>query len=70
MNEILTSDDRHALALLYRGQCQFAQGNKQQAEDSLKSATRVDPSFGNAEQFDESFLTYSMGGGSRCLSSR
>lgn len=48
MNEILTTDDRHVLALHYRGVCHFAQGNKQQAEDSFKSATRVDPSFGNA----------------------
>ncbi len=48
MNEILTTDDRHALALHYRGQCLFTQGNKQQAEESFKAATRIDPTLGQA----------------------
>jgi tetratricopeptide (TPR) repeat protein len=48
MNEILISDDRHVLALHYRGQCHFTQGNKVGAEESFKSATRVDPNYGQA----------------------
>jgi tetratricopeptide (TPR) repeat protein len=48
MNEILTMDDRHALALHYRGQCLFTQGDKARAEESFKAATRVDPAFGQA----------------------
>ncbi len=48
MNEILTADDRHVLALHYRGQCHFTQGNKTAAEASFKSATRVDPNFGQS----------------------
>jgi tetratricopeptide (TPR) repeat protein len=48
MNEILTTDDRHALALHYRGQCLFTQGDKARAEESFKAATRVDPAFGQA----------------------
>jgi tetratricopeptide (TPR) repeat protein len=48
MNEILMTDDRHVLALYYRGSCLFAQGNKPKAEESFKNATRVDPSFGFA----------------------
>ncbi|MDX2010378.1 MAG: tetratricopeptide repeat protein [Myxococcaceae bacterium] len=48
MNEILTTDDRHALALHYRGQCLFTQGDKTKAEESFKAATRVDPGFGQA----------------------
>lgn len=48
MNEILTTDDRHALALHYRGQCLFTQGEKAKAEESFKAATRVDPGFGQA----------------------
>ncbi|MDP3231400.1 MAG: tetratricopeptide repeat protein [Myxococcales bacterium] len=48
MNEILVTDDRHVLALYYRGVCLFSQDNKPKAEESFKNATRVDPSFGNA----------------------
>jgi tetratricopeptide (TPR) repeat protein len=48
MNEILVTDERHVLALYYRGVCLFAQDNKPKAEESFKNATRVDPSFGNA----------------------
>jgi tetratricopeptide (TPR) repeat protein len=48
MNEILITDDRHALALHYRGQCLFTQGDKTRAEESFKAATRVDPGFGQA----------------------
>jgi tetratricopeptide (TPR) repeat protein len=48
MNEILTTDERHALALHYRGQCQFTLGNKPQAEESFKAATRIDPTLAQA----------------------
>jgi tetratricopeptide (TPR) repeat protein len=48
MNDILTTDDRHALALHYRGQCLFTRGDKAKAEESFKSATRIDPNLGQA----------------------
>jgi tetratricopeptide (TPR) repeat protein len=43
MTDILTSEPRHSLSLLYLGMCLFTKGNKARAEESFKAALNVDP---------------------------
>jgi tetratricopeptide (TPR) repeat protein len=48
MNELLALDERHALALHYRGHCLFTRGDAARALESFAAATRADPDFGQA----------------------
>ncbi len=48
MQDILTSDDRHVLALHYLGVCSYFKGNPARAEEGFKAALAVDPGFAAA----------------------